>query len=136
MVYCTYNKHSKDWKLLWLLAVTILFAACLMWFSLSQPVRTITWQQLAKTEFDVTFVQDENGKEQLAIDISTPEQLAGVFSQKQKTYNLYDSSKNETTGKQSKKYLAKNLFQKGLNKYYISTYSSISDIFLKDDTTN
>ena len=101
--------------------------------SISSPSKEITWQQIATTEFDATIITEEDGSQRLAVDISTPEQLAGIFTEEEKTYNIYENANSNNQSKtyakaKTKIYIAKNVSEKDVKKYYFTTYDNhISD---------
>ena len=108
--------------------------------SISSPSKEITWQQIATTEFDATIITEEDGSQRLAVDISTPEQLAGIFTEVENTYNNYRKANSNNQSKtyakaKTKKYIAKNISEKDLGLFLASTYINHSDISSLKGTT-
>ena len=118
MKYQSY-KGQKDVKLLYFFAIVISFALFLIIYVIIQPTKEIFWKDYAATEYDATIITDSDGTQKLAVDISTPEQLAGIFTKEEKTYNLYQTSSSNA---KIKIYLAKNVSEKDVKKYYFTTY--------------
>ena len=90
---------KKDIKLLYYVAIISLFSLLTTIFFLMLPKRELFWQDYASYNYDATIETDENGEEYLSVDISTPEQLAGIFSDHEKTYNLYITTSTQSNKK-------------------------------------